>query len=494
MCPAMWMDHIYLVVVRPGRPHVDARASEADDWRASGAFGRRGSVLSVLVRARASVARGVEERARGHRPRDREIRAGVSEARARAVSSEMTSASASVRARWTLSAVARARGAGERRRGRGGGGVKAVRAATENESAVGEGTAALPTTSAVVSVGVSEERVKVDGKKPRSGMRRVFADERSLETPKEESKLRDFWYPVMFESKFNKEQEIEFDIVLFDETWVIRQVSEGEYACESKADSSKTLPTGVKDGLVMVWTGTCKTPSSELPSHFAPPSGYTIHAELIIDDVPVEHGLLMENLLDLAHAPFTHTGTFAKGWGVPNMVKFASRKLRKEGDGWHDMSNFLANGRSEGSWKPYPIDMKFLAPCMVDSHIGLSQAGAAGKGAQFEAGVTALDCAKHLHQLHVCLPSTPGHTRLLYRMSLDFASWARYVPGIEYIWTEMANQVLGEDLRLVTGQQDRMQRGGRVWAHPVAYDKLGLHYRRWRNVMDGMNQDGCAVE
>ena len=331
-------------------------------------------VLSVLVRARASVARGVEERARGHRPHDREIRAGVSEARARAVTSEMTRASASVRARWTPSTVARARGAGERRRGRGGVGVKAARAATENESAVGEGTVALPTTSAVVSVGVSEERVKVDEKKPRSGMRRVFADERSLETPKEESKLRDFWYPVMFESKFNKGQEIEFDIVLFDETWVIRQVSEGEYACESKADSSKTLPTGVKDGLVMVWTGTCKTPSSELPSHFAPPSGYTIHAELIIDDVPVEHGLLMENLLDLAHAPFTHTGTFAKGWGVPNMVKFASRKLRKEGDGWHDMSNFLANGRSEGSWKPYPIDMKFLAPCMVDSHIGLSQA------------------------------------------------------------------------------------------------------------------------
>lgn len=28
--------------------------------------------------------------------------------------------------------------------------------------------------------------------------------------------------------------------------------------------------------------------------------------------VPVEHGLLIENLLDLAHAPFTHTSTFAK--------------------------------------------------------------------------------------------------------------------------------------------------------------------------------------
>ena len=328
-------------------------------------------------------------------------------------------------------------------------------------------------------------------KTSRPGLNRRFADERSLETPVVASKIREFWYPVMFESKFDVENE-EFEVCLLDEQWVVSKVAEGEYRCVSKKSADKELATGTRDGLVMVWPGTC-APSEELPSHFAPPEGYIVHAELIIDDVPVEHGLLMENLLDLAHAPFTHTGTFAKGWGVPNMVKFASSKMRKEGDGWHDMGNFLANGRSEGSWKPYPIDMKFLAPCMVDSHIGLSQAGAVGKGAQFTEGVTALECEKHLHQLHVCLPSTPGRTRLLYRMSLDFASWAQFIPGIEYVWTEMANQVLGEDLRLVVGQQDRMQRGGRVWANPVAYDKLGLHYRRWRNVMEGRDVDECSV-
>ena len=70
------------------------------------------------------------------------------------------------------------------------------------------------------------------------------------------------------------------------------------------------------------------------------------------------------------------------------------------------------------------------------------------------------------------------------------AAWAALVPGIELVWTEMANQVLGEDLRLVTGQQDRMARGGRVWAHPVAYDKLGLVYRRWRNFSVG---DACPL-
>ncbi len=40
----------------------------------------------------------------------------------------------------------------------------------------------------------------------------------------------------------------------------------------------------------------------------------------IVMELPVEHGLLLDNLLDLAHAPFTHTSTFAKGWSVPRFV------------------------------------------------------------------------------------------------------------------------------------------------------------------------------
>jgi len=34
-------------------------------------------------------------------------------------------------------------------------------------------------------------------------------------------------------------------------------------------------------------------------------------------------------------------------------------------------------------------------------------------------------------------------------------------------------QVLGEDLKLVLGQQDRLERGSDTWANPVSYDKLG---------------------
>ena len=380
----------------------------------------------------------------------------------------------------------------------------------------------------------------------RGGMGRRFADEESLSTPGDDAAIRNFWYPVHFEAKLARSADADKNtFVLFGETCALRRAnaddaakaiaplwgeSDGEsdanaaeadpspraraatpdgFVCESVDTPGRFMPVGVRDGLVMVWPGTCR-PARALPASFRPPEGYTTHAELIIECVPVEHGLLMENLLDLAHAPFTHTGTFAKGWGVPNFVEFVSKQMRKPGDGWHDMANAIANAGGanapvsvkklvgmngdlegqQGSWNPYPIDMKFVTPCMVDSHIGMSQAGAAGGGAQFEEGVQCAECSNHLHQLHVCAPAEPGTTRLLYRMSLDFAGWAKYVPGIELVWTEMANQVLGEDLRLVTGQQDRMARGGRVWAHPVAYDKLGLVYRRWRNFSVG---DACPL-
>lgn len=61
---------------------------------------------------------------------------------------------------------------------------------------------------------------------------------------------------------------------------------------------------------------------------------YKVHififlCEQIVMELPVEHGLLLDNLLDLAHAPFTHTSTFAKGWSVPRYISLAWRSLKK---------------------------------------------------------------------------------------------------------------------------------------------------------------------
>ena len=60
---------------------------------------------------------------------------------------------------------------------------------------------------------------------------------------------------------------------------------------------------------------------------------------------------------------------------------------------------------------------------------------------------------------------------------------------------QMHVQVMGEDLVLVAGQQDRMLRGADVWSNPVAYDKLGVRYRRWRNsVTAGRHEERKEIE
>ena len=87
-----------------------------------------------------------------------------------------------------------------------------------------------------------------------------------------------------------------------------------------------------------------------------------------------------------------------------------------------------------GTWDPYPIAMEFKPPCMVLSTIGF---GGYGK-----IGATDVDaCPKHLHQLHVCMPSSRGKTRLLYRMGLDWWPFMKHVPFIYIFWQHLANQV-----------------------------------------------------
>lgn len=348
--------------------------------------------------------------------------------------------------------------------------------------------------------------------------------------------LENFWYPVEFSSRVDSSTMIPLE--LFGHSWVLFRDASGQAACVQDECAHRACPLslgsvvdgqlqcayhgwrfdgsgactampstafckGIKvaslpieeaDGLIWVFPGAynkgraihddnyeegrglyvqpygeeCIVPQPPSgASSLSPPPGYAVHAELVME-VPVEHGLLLENLLDLAHAPFTHTSTFAKGWPIPDVVRFRAAEVLS------------------GSWHPYPIDMAFRPPCVVLSTIGLTQPGSIRRGA------TAGQCDNHLHQMHVVLPSRPGHTRLLYRMSMDFMGWARWVPGITKLWESVATQVLSEDLVLVRGQQERLMAGGDVWKNPVPYDKLGVRYRRWRNAVCAGKADEAA--
>jgi chlorophyllide a oxygenase len=391
-------------------------------------------------------------------------------------------------------------------------GSDAPRAAEFTEMPLGDRLKVPRAVTANTIVGVAEAStsetsgVPADSAKPRRRARVRELKERSdlTSTLELEPAIREYWTPVAFSAHLAKGDKMQVE--LFDEPWVLFRGESGSVAalydecahracplslgevkgeriscayhgwefgargaCEHmpstkmcRGVSVRALPVREEGGFIWAWPGVGE-PDGDLPACQAlqPPSDkYKVHAEIQIE-VPVEHGLLVENLLDLAHAPFTHTGTFAKGWPIPDAVKFKTTEA-------------LA-----GLWNPYPIDMAFEPPCMTVSHIGIAQPGKVVRNAN------ASDCKNHLHQVHVCIPAGKGKTRLLYRMSMDVLGWMAGMPGTDKLWRAYADAVLGEDLVLVVGQQEAMQRGGDTWRHPVSYDKLAVRYRRWRNVDAG---------
>ncbi|MBA0681787.1 hypothetical protein Goari_023564 [Gossypium aridum] len=171
-------------------------------------------------------------------------------------------------------------------------------------------------------------------------------------------RLKNFWYPIAFSTDLKDDTMIPIDC--FEEPWVLFRgkdgnpgcvqntcahracplhlgsVNEGriqcpyhgwEYTTDGKCEKMpstrllnvkiRSLPCLEQEGMIWIWPGD-DPPTPTLPS-LQPPSGFVIHAEIVME-LPIEHGLLLDNLLDLAHAPFTHTSTFAKGWTVPRFV------------------------------------------------------------------------------------------------------------------------------------------------------------------------------
>ena len=305
------------------------------------------------------------------------------------------------------------------------------------------------------------------------------------------SGLKNFWYAVEFSSKVGDSTLCSFN--LFGEPWILFRSKESQVGCIQDECAHRACPLSLGGiiegtvqcayhgwqydiagncshmpscqqtqafvtslpcleaaGLIWVWPG--DEAPRELPQQIGRvPGGFKVHAELEME-LPVEHGLLLENLLNLAYVPLTPTETFASGRLVSEAVKFLTPP----------------NQPLMAHLNPYPIEMSFEPPCYVVSKIGL----------------LGQDLGKHLHQLHSCLPADNMMTRILYRLSLDCLDWARCIPGKDRFWRSVAQRAINDDLLLVPGKQQPLSSEENVCERSINDDRLGAEYRRWRHQVE----------
>jgi len=168
-------------------------------------------------------------------------------------------------------------------------------------------------------------------------------------------------------------------------------------------------------------------------------------------DFDLDHDLLIENLLDPSHLPFTHHLTLSR---------------RREAQPLDVSVEAIAGGfrgmarKTRGSRAPAGT-FTFLAPCTVRLDLSSERAG--------------------FVQIHHCVPldcdPTRPRVRLLSRMIRN--RFTR-VPGLQALTRLGSRAILYQDLAMLSGQQRRLAAGANPWSCPVEADRIALEYRRWQ--------------
>jgi chlorophyllide a oxygenase len=192
------------------------------------------------------------------------------------------------------------------------------------------------------------------------------------------------------------------------------------------------LPCVDHDGLLWVWLGT-QAPAPSLP-RLSPPEGFS-HVAVVELDVPNrEPEEVLQALRRAAEAPQR------VGQG-----RLALERLRGEpelGGGGREQEAGAAIASVAartllGDWAAsQPVAVVVAAPGVLLSTL------------RRECAPGAEDCVDRVfHQMHACLPSAPGCTRVLLRLSVSWLDESLFSsPGAPLLWLSGAREMLREQL------------------------------------------------
>jgi phenylpropionate dioxygenase-like ring-hydroxylating dioxygenase large terminal subunit len=226
----------------------------------------------------------------------------------------------------------------------------------------------------------------------------------------------------------------------------------------------RVYPTFEQDGVVYVWPGKAedsetapKPPKDEADDgmHLAcATSGYVLQSFCM--DLPIDHSLMIENLLDPAHVPIAHEGTIGN---------------RKRSKGLHmdmfELQNGFVGKVDENSCNG------FVAPSNIVLHTPIK------KGSM------------EMWQFVACTPTAPGQFRMVYRAYRNWAKWVDMIPPLKRMFDSFSLKIIFQDYNLLLGQQYRLREKALPWNSSIQVDCLPILYRKyWKKTFGDTSKNG----
>lgn len=230
---------------------------------------------------------------------------------------------------------------------------------------------------------------------------------------------------------------------------------------------SRAYPVCEQDNIVYVWMGPEREAREEAAAAEPPlrdaddeglpllgKKGYVCQSLCV--DLPIDHCLMVENLLDPAHIPFAHEGTIGqRGRAEPLEMKVTKTPRGIRGE--------VKQGYFNG----------FEAPCTIVLHTPPKP----GK--------------MDMWQYVSCTPTAPGQMRMLYRAYRNFATFVEYVPPLRRIFNHFSKKIIFQDYDLLIGQQQRLREGALPGNSAIQVDNLPVVYRNyWKRTFGKRDKDG----
>lgn len=189
--------------------------------------------------------------------------------------------------------------------------------------------------------------------------------------------------------------------------------------------------------------------------------------------------VLLENLMDPAHVPYAHYG----------IMKIPTPKTKADREGGRPLNLSIKNMNINGfSTKQEWGSGTFFAPCIY--YVFPNPPPDDGNGSVSSAvpnkvSSTAVSTQRRAVLIFICVPVSPGKSRLIWSFPRNFAVWIdRIIP--RWVFHLNQNLILDSDLYLLHVQEQKiMEFGPNNWHKicfvPTKSDGIVVGYRRWLN-------------
>ncbi|XP_057773260.1 flavonoid 8-hydroxylase 2, chloroplastic-like isoform X2 [Salvia miltiorrhiza] len=250
-------------------------------------------------------------------------------------------------------------------------------------------------------------------------------------------------------------------------------------------------PSCVQNGILWFWPNSdphYKDIHSKIKPHYIPELDDPSFANTTLMSRELGYGyeVLIENLMDPAHVPYAHHGIMRTGRVVESL------KADREGGTPLEIGVQKVDVNGYTSKQIYG-DNYFIAPCLYYAYFS-PVAGQSTDKASSEVVLPPIPPEKTAMLVFLCIPVSPGRSRLIYAVPRNFAVWMdRIVP--RWIYHIRQNLILDSDLYLLHVEERKLMKdvGPMNWQKacyvPTKSDALIVAFRRWLNKYGGAQVD-----